>query len=243
MEDPGQAGGQPMYNVYSIGNYTFGTKEAKFEKDKSVEQRFVRMRTKHEQEGMRRSVEGLLLVEDHHHPHVLLMQIGNSFFKLPGGRLRPGEDELEGMKRKLNNNLGPLSEEHKIDWQVGQCIGVYYRPNFDTIMYPYCPPHITRPKEVKKVFVIPLPESCFFAIPKNLKLLAVPLFEIYDNVTRYGAIISAMPQMLSRLRINFVNISKPSLAIEQGQQEQQQQQQNQQVQQLMIQDPLQMGAM
>ena len=31
-------------------------------------------------------------VHQHGHPHVLMMQIGNSFFKLPGGRLRPGED-------------------------------------------------------------------------------------------------------------------------------------------------------
>jgi hypothetical protein len=33
-------------------------------------------------EGIRRSVEGVLLVHQHNHPHVLLLQIGNSFFKL-----------------------------------------------------------------------------------------------------------------------------------------------------------------
>ena len=38
---------------------------------------------------------------------VLLLQIGNTFFKLPGGRLKPGEDELEGLKRKLLSKLGP----------------------------------------------------------------------------------------------------------------------------------------
>ena len=41
---------------------------------------------------MRRSVDGVLLVHEHNHPHVLLVQVGASFFKLPGGRLRPGED-------------------------------------------------------------------------------------------------------------------------------------------------------
>lgn len=40
-------------------------------------------------------------------------------------------------------------------------------------------------------------------MPKNLRLLAVPLFELYDNVQRYGPIISAIPQMLSRFRLNF----------------------------------------
>lgn len=36
-----------------------------------------------------------------------------------------------------------------------------------------------------------------------MRLLAVPLFELYDNVQRYGPIISAIPQMLSRFRLNF----------------------------------------
>ena len=34
----------------------------------------------------------MVQVQQHKHPHVLLLQIGNSFFKLPGGRLKPGED-------------------------------------------------------------------------------------------------------------------------------------------------------
>lgn len=31
----------------------------------------------------------------------------------------------------------------------------------------------------------------------------MPLFELYDNVQRYGPIISAIPQMLSRFKLNF----------------------------------------
>jgi hypothetical protein len=34
----------------------------------------------------------VLVVHEHGHPHVLVLQMGASFFKLPGGRLRPGED-------------------------------------------------------------------------------------------------------------------------------------------------------
>ena len=37
-------------------------------------------------------MEAVLLVHEHHHPHVLLLQVGSAFFKLPGGRLRPGEN-------------------------------------------------------------------------------------------------------------------------------------------------------
>jgi cleavage and polyadenylation specificity factor subunit 5 len=65
-------------------------------------------------------------------------------------------------------------------------------------MYPYMPAHIMKPKEQKKIFLVHLPEKRTFAVPKNMKLLAVPLFELYDNKERYGPIISCIPQMLSR---------------------------------------------
>jgi hypothetical protein len=33
-------------------------------------------------EGCKRTVDAILLVHDHHHPHILLLQIGNSFWKM-----------------------------------------------------------------------------------------------------------------------------------------------------------------
>ena len=38
-----------------------------------------------------------------------------------------------------------------------------------------------------------------------MKLLAVPLFELYDNTARYGPQLSAIPHYLSRYRFEFVN--------------------------------------
>lgn len=35
-----------------------------------------------------------LQVQEHNHPHILLLQIGNTFCKLPGGRLKPGENGI-----------------------------------------------------------------------------------------------------------------------------------------------------
>ena len=43
-----------------------------------------------------------------------------------------------------------------------------------------------------------------FAVPKNLKLVAVPLFELYDNANRFGPVISSIPQILGRF--NFVPV-------------------------------------
>jgi cleavage and polyadenylation specificity factor subunit 5 len=40
--------------------------------------------------------------------------------------------------------------------------------------------------------------SALFAVPRNYKLVAAPLFELYDNSAGYGPIISSLPQALSR---------------------------------------------
>ncbi|GJN25994.1 hypothetical protein PR202_gb13884 [Eleusine coracana subsp. coracana] len=195
----------PVVNVYPLANYTFGTKEPKMEKDTSVADRLARMKVNYMKEGMRTSVEAILLVQEHNHPHILLLQIGNTFCKLPGGRLKPGENEIEGLKRKLCSKLAVNSPSFPPNWQIGECVAVWWRPNFETVMYPYCPPHITKPKECKKLFIVHLSEREYFAVPRNLKLLAVPLFELYDNVQRYGPVISTIPQQLSRFQFNMVS--------------------------------------
>ena len=76
-----------------------------FEKDASVPARFQRMRDEFDKLGMRRSVEAVLLVHEHGLPHVLLLQLGTTFFKIPGGELHSGEDEIDGLKRILSGNL------------------------------------------------------------------------------------------------------------------------------------------
>ena len=91
------------------------------DKDSSIAERMLRQKAKYEKEGLRRSVEGILLVNEHNHPHVLLLQAGQSF-KLPGGRLRHGEDEVDGLIRKLNNKLSPTQASVKTEFEVGDCV-------------------------------------------------------------------------------------------------------------------------
>ncbi|CAG9536144.1 unnamed protein product [Cercopithifilaria johnstoni] len=188
-------------NLYPLTNYTFGTKDPQAERDHSVQARFQRMREEYEKIGMRRSVEGVLLVHEHSLPHVLLLQIGTTFFKLPGGELNPGEDEVEGLKRLLTETLG-RQDGAKDLWTIEDVIGNWWRPNFDPPRYPYIPAHVTKPKEQTKLFLVQLPERALFAVPKNYKLVAAPLFELYDNSTGYGNLIASLPQVLSRF--NFL---------------------------------------
>ncbi len=195
-------------NLYPLTNYTFGTKEPLFEKDPSVPARFQRMREEFDKIGMRRSVEGVLLVHEHGLPHVLLLQLGTTFFKLPGGELNPGEDEVEGLKRLMTETLGRAEGNPAAtgpqEWVVEDTIGNWWRPNFEPAQYPYIPPHITKPKEHRKLFLVQLQEKAYFAVPRNYKLVAAPLFELYDNAQGYGPIISSLPQALGRFSFIYM---------------------------------------
>ncbi|PHT87967.1 Pre-mRNA cleavage factor Im 25 kDa subunit 1 [Capsicum annuum] len=159
----------------------------------------------------------MLQVELSKHPHLLLLQVRNSMLKLPGGRVRPGESvrslsteglfsltytEIECLRRKLSSNLSAREDD---SWEVGECLGMWWRPNFETVIYPFMPPDIKWPKECTKVFLVRLPESRKFIVPKNLKLLAVPLCEVHDNSryrTTYGPIVAGVPQLLSKFSYN-----------------------------------------
>eukprot|EP00727_Mastigamoeba_balamuthi_P001204 m51a1_g11080 hypothetical protein (267) ;mRNA; f:574734-575612 len=199
-KEPGRAGGGPTVNLYDLDSYTFGVCEAQLPKDTSAAlPRLERHRASYEREGMRRGVDGVLLAHQHGHPFVLLFQMGESVWRLPGGKVRPGEDDPDGLARKLAKLLGP--PEHASRWEPGDLLAAWWRPNFDNYLYPYCPPHITRPKECRRMFIVPLPQRAAFAVPRNLKLLAIPLFDLYDNRQTYGIYISSIPQFLSRFTL------------------------------------------
>jgi len=52
--------------------------------------------------------------------------------------------------------------------------------------------------------MVQLPENSYFAVPKNYKLVAAPLFELYDNSNGYGPIISSLPQVLARFSFLYM---------------------------------------
>lgn len=47
----------------------------------------------------------------------------------------------------------------KQDWVIEDIIGNWWRPNFEPPQYPYIPPHITKPKEHKRLFLVQLQEK------------------------------------------------------------------------------------
>lgn len=71
--------------------------------------------------------------------------------------------ETSGLQRKLRNSLSPLAAALNHEWEIGECLATYWRPHFESNTYPYLPVHITRPKEIRKLFTVHLPERCYFA--------------------------------------------------------------------------------
>ncbi|KAJ6803126.1 pre-mRNA cleavage factor Im 25 kDa subunit 1 [Iris pallida] len=188
--------------IYPLSHYYFGSKEALPDKEEdSFTERIQRMRSNYAAHGLRTCVQGVLLVELYQQPHVLLLQVRNSFFKLPGGRLRPGESDIGGLKRKLSRKLLHSGSDSSSDWEIGECIGMWWRSDFETLPCPYLP---RKAKECTKLFLVRLQMTQKFAVPKNMRLLAVPLCQLYDNDKTYGTIISGLPQLLSKFSFTIV---------------------------------------
>jgi cleavage and polyadenylation specificity factor subunit 5 len=87
--------------------------------------------------------------------------------------------------------------------RVGEVLSVWCRPSFDRVMYPYIPAHVSEPKELRTLFLVHLPSECVLAVTEpNTELIAVPLFDLYENASKYGALIASIPQLLSRFVVN-----------------------------------------
>ncbi|EAL19750.1 hypothetical protein CNBG3780 [Cryptococcus deneoformans B-3501A] len=219
--------------AFPLRNYLFIEREGQPEEDNSVTNRLKRLEDQYKESGTRRSVEAIMVVtvgnsispsrallnlpvQVHGFAHVLVLQVANAFYKLPGGYLDPSESDAEGLITRLNEQLGVpvttlkgkdeddlprtvwLAPEGGRDWEVRDCLSVWYRPHFDTFLYPYAPAHVSYPKECKKLYLVNLPPNKTFAVPANMKLHAIPIFEFYDNAARYGPQFAGIPYILSK---------------------------------------------
>eukprot|EP00128_Syssomonas_multiformis_P009661 Colp12_sorted_trinity150504_noHs@28029 len=190
-------------DIFHTSNYNLTPKEIQKERDASVAERLERLKKEYAEYGMRRFVEIVMVVQEHRLPHLYLLQLGTNFFKLPGGELNPGEDELEGVRRLLTTNFAPDDGSAPIDWDIVDTVGNWWRPNFDSMQYPYIQSHMTQPKEQRKLVLVQLPSSYTFHVPRNQRLVPIPLFDLVDAQQQFGPIISVMPQLLSRYTFVF----------------------------------------
>jgi len=111
---------------------------------------------------------------------------------------------VEGLKRKLKNKLGVEDESLQVDFEVAEVLGTYWRTNFEPLQYPYLPPHVTRPKEQTKVYLVLLPEAGHMQVRNGFVLRAVALMHLHENPVQFGPLLSGLPHLLSRLRFNLI---------------------------------------
>eukprot|EP00041_Stephanoeca_diplocostata_P008707 m.128755 g.128755 ORF g.128755 m.128755 type:complete len:216 (-) comp17444_c0_seq2:250-897(-) len=199
---------QPV-RLYEVGNYSINAKGRNHETESKSEEQNHGLKDAYAKAGMRRSVHAVMLVNNHKHPHILLLQVKQGTYKLPGADLLPGEVEEVGMSRILNDLFaGPKEEgdesESTDSWPIVDTLAEWWRPYFDNKLYPYVPVHCTKPKEEAKVMLIQLPEKRSFFVPDNFKLVAVPLFLLYESKD-YAKMIGALPQLLSRFSFNYAS--------------------------------------
>ncbi|KAM0906117.1 hypothetical protein ACQ4PT_017055 [Festuca glaucescens] len=197
---------QQAVEIYPLSRYYFGAKDARSLSDgaETAADRALRLKSNFAAHGLRTCVHGVLLVELSGHPHLLLLQVRNSSFLLPGGRLRSAEQDVQGLRRKLSGKLSGADRNEDHDWQIGECLGMWWKSNFEAGPFPYLPPNARAPRECIKLFLVRLPMSRQFIVPRNLKLLAVPLSQIHANAQVYGPIISGVPNLLSKFSVNVV---------------------------------------
>ncbi len=196
-------------DVYELSNYTFGRKDRESRsfglRAKSREEEKKHFTERYAELGLRRSVAAVLLVHEHRFAHVLLLQRadGTGDFFLPGGRLRPGESDFEGLTRKLQAKLTPDGTPKAEGLEVGELLSNWYRIECGGRFYPYLPAHVTAPKEELHVYEVPLPESFAFSVPRNMQLVAIPVYDLFNDPDTYGNVIAAVPSLISRIHKNY----------------------------------------
>lgn len=220
---------------------------------KTAIEKLLSLKARCEEEPCVRSVEGVLLVHLHRHPHLLLMKQTNSktrdaegartvppsntnaevTYRLPGGRCRRGEAEESCLLRKLGRHLlneakstagtaeaaNAGSSDTVVDvamahnaskagncFRVGEVLATWYRPHFTPHLYPYVPAHLAASsvREMRTVFLVHLEPTVYFnMVQEGVELVAAPLFDLYENSSKYGPIVASLPVLLSRVLINY----------------------------------------
>ena len=219
---------RPKVDVFAYSNYAVTEAEScRKHADQSPAAKLFRMKQRFDNFGLIRSVEAVCLVHAHDHPHVLLLEslVGaTSVFRLPGGKCTSDEDEVACLHRKLNKKLfhdlapggggaaggagggasvAPVGEGGTQPYRVGDLLCTWTRPNFDPLMYPYRPPHVQKVKEVRSIYLVHLEREAGLQVPKDYRLVAVPLFDLFDNAAKYGNVIAGVPHVVSRLHVNL----------------------------------------
>jgi cleavage and polyadenylation specificity factor subunit 5 len=159
-------------------------------------------------EGMRRTVRAVFLTHKDGVPHFVILQQQTQAGRVPflfGGKLQDGESEKGGLIRQLRGFIMKAKSNDSCEWKVGEVISKYYRPEFDERIYPFIPPHVTRPKEEITLIQVVLPPKCVFALREGVSMSAVSVADILRSPQSFSPMISSLPSLIARFSLyNYV---------------------------------------
>ena len=194
----------PSLEVFTCGTGIGAVNDEDSKDEKPRVDKMTRLREMFDKSGTVNSVRAIILVHLHNHPHVLLLEKQNpdksTSVIIPGGRLNMGEDEEDGLQRLLNKKIRLVDGK---DYEINELLAYWYRPQFTDQILPYCPVHITTPKETERWYLVLLPEKGgSLGISKKYKLQAVPFYDLQDGIKRFGKQLPTIPLLVSRFEIS-----------------------------------------
>lgn len=155
------------------------------------------LRHYHALHGTRRYVQFLVVIGDR--PHVLLFKrwVDTLGEFIPGGALRHDEEEEEGIKRVWNEIFHGCKDECDVsqEMEVVECVGKWYRPEHNELVYPYKSRYTKDHKEVIKTYIVQLKKGMAVKFPLGAKE-CVPA-DVYDLYDRKDPQLAAIPLQLS----------------------------------------------
>lgn len=194
-----------MIYVHDLSQYALGTKDAEPAGEDSSSTSGSSSAGAATTGGTRQTVCAALVAHVHRHPVVLMLQdTASGEYRLPGGAVPAGEDEVVVLCRTLDAALAPPPGAPAPGpvWrgrvQPERLLATYWRPHAARDVYPYLPVHVTTPAERINVYLAELPERCALACARGTRLVAVPFYDLYGASTVFGTIPSALPTLLSR---------------------------------------------
>jgi hypothetical protein len=183
-----------MIRVYDIYNYSFKNKKKNnFLNKKNLNLNlFKKLKNLFD---LKSYIGIIMLVYVHKFPHILLIRNKKKkkVFCLPGGSSFENLESIDIINKILEKKFFLKNFRFKNFLNIGR----WFFPNFEKrIKYPYLPSHMISLRTVLYLYILELETKSKFEINPNWDLIAVPLFELNDNVKKYGLIIAKLPTVL-----------------------------------------------
>ncbi|GIX60934.1 mRNA cleavage factor-like protein, putative [Babesia caballi] len=172
MSDSGEAAAsdahdRPNWLVYPAESYQFREESLEigrgliFETANEIIKKRIRA---YNRVGLRVTVCGVILCHRNGFPHIIVLRDSEGRLGLLGGKCKAYDGPEEALRQKLarfvsTSRKGTLQLDLRANADnvvVGELLGEFWRPEYDSDILPYLPLHVNRPREKILVYQVGL---------------------------------------------------------------------------------------